>query len=91
MDFASDAIATGRKIRVLRVIDRYTRERLSLEIDTSLASPRVTVWSLFPRCGDLFEAGDSLRLAGDPKRTCFARDQNDVQRIHDLGFETVCM
>jgi len=35
LDFASDAIATGRKIRVLSVIDRYTRECLSLEIDTS--------------------------------------------------------
>lgn len=42
LDFASDAIATGRKIRVLSVIDKFTRECLSLEVDTSFASPRVT-------------------------------------------------
>lgn len=42
LDFASDAIATGRKIRVLSVIDKFTRECLLLEVDTSFASPRVT-------------------------------------------------
>jgi putative transposase len=38
LDFASDAIATGRKIRVLSVIDTFTRECLALEVDTSFAS-----------------------------------------------------
>lgn len=42
LDFASDAIATGRKIRVLSVIDTFTRECLALEVDTSFASRRVT-------------------------------------------------
>jgi putative transposase len=42
LDFAHDAIATGRSIRVLSVIDTYTRECLALEVDTSFASRRVT-------------------------------------------------
>ena len=42
LDFASDTLATGRGIRVLAVVDAFTRENLSLEVDTSLSSRRVT-------------------------------------------------
>lgn len=41
MDFVSDALANGRKIRTLTVVDDYTRECLALEIDTSLGGRRV--------------------------------------------------
>jgi len=41
-DFAHDAVACGRAIRVLSVVDAYTRECLALEVDTSFASRRVT-------------------------------------------------
>ena len=42
VDFAHDAIAGGRAIRVLSVVDECTRECLALEVDTSFASRRVT-------------------------------------------------
>lgn len=42
IDFASDALATGRAIRVLSVVDAYTRQCLALEADTSFQSRRVT-------------------------------------------------
>ena len=42
LDFVSDALATGRGIRVLTVVDAFTRENLSLEVDTRLSSRRVT-------------------------------------------------
>lgn len=42
LDFVHDAIAAGRAIRVLSVVDVYTRECLALEVDTSFASRRVT-------------------------------------------------
>jgi putative transposase len=42
LDFAHDAVACGRAIRVLSVVDAYTRECLALEVDTSFASRRVT-------------------------------------------------
>ena len=42
LDFASDVTEGGRKLRVLSVIDAYTRECLALETDTSFPSRRVT-------------------------------------------------
>jgi len=42
LDFAHDVIAAGRTIRVLSVVDAYTRECLALEVDSSFASQRVT-------------------------------------------------
>jgi putative transposase len=41
MDFVNDAMASGRHIRVLTVIDVFTRECLALETDTSIGSLRV--------------------------------------------------
>ena len=35
-------MASGRSIRVLSIVDAYTRACLALEVDTSFASPRVT-------------------------------------------------
>ena len=42
MDFVSDTISTGRAIRILTIVDAFTRECLELEVDTSLSSHRVT-------------------------------------------------
>ncbi len=42
LDFVHDVMACGRAIRVLTVMDAYTRECLALEVDTSFASRRVT-------------------------------------------------
>src|ERR1700686_2243191 len=42
LDFVHDAMACGRAIRVLSVVDAYTRECLALVVDTSFASRRVT-------------------------------------------------
>ena len=38
LDFVHDAVACGRTIRILSVVDAYTRECLALEVDTSFAS-----------------------------------------------------
>ena len=42
MDFMSDALFNGRKIRLLTLIDEYTRECLAIEVDTSINGVRVT-------------------------------------------------
>ncbi len=42
LDFVADTLGTGRGIRVLAVVDAFTRECLGLEVDTSLSSRRVT-------------------------------------------------
>lgn len=42
LDFVHDRLANGRAIRVLVIVDTFTRECLALEVDTSFASRRVT-------------------------------------------------
>lgn len=41
MDFVSDQLADGRKIRTLNIVDDHTRECLAIEVDTSLSGFRV--------------------------------------------------
>jgi putative transposase len=42
MDFIVDGLANGRTVRILSVVDAFTRECLALEPDVSLGSGRVT-------------------------------------------------
>jgi transposase InsO family protein len=42
IDFVHDRLASGRTIRMLTVVDAFTRECLALEVDSSLPSRRVT-------------------------------------------------
>lgn len=42
MDFMSDALFNGRKIRLLTLIDEFSRECLAVEVDTSINGVRVT-------------------------------------------------
>ena len=41
MDFVQDSLADGRRIRVLTLVDNYSRECLALEVGTSLPGARV--------------------------------------------------
>lgn len=41
LDFMSDRLADGRKIRLLNIVDEFTRESLSIVVDTSLSGLRV--------------------------------------------------
>jgi putative transposase len=41
LDFMSDALAGGRRLRLLCVLDLFTREALAIEVDVSLPGPRV--------------------------------------------------
>ena len=41
MDFLSDALADGRRFRVLPIIDTFSRECLWMEVDTSIGGKRV--------------------------------------------------
>ena len=41
LDFVSDAVADGRRFRILAIVDDFTRECLALVADTSLSGARV--------------------------------------------------
>ena len=42
IDFVADGLATGRGLRMLTVVDSFTRECPAIEVDTGLPSRRVT-------------------------------------------------
>ena len=84
LDFVSDSLGTGRGIRVLAVVDTFTRENLSLEVDTSLSSHRVTraLEAVIERRG----TPESIRCDNGPELTsrhflswC---DERKIQLIH---------
>jgi putative transposase len=41
LDFVSDCTATSRRLKLLTVVDTYTRESLAIEVDTSISGERV--------------------------------------------------
>lgn len=42
MDFVMDSLCNGRRIRVLPIIDTYSRECLKIVVDTSIGGQRIT-------------------------------------------------
>lgn len=41
MDFVSDDLVDGRRLRCLNIVDDFTKECLAIEVDTSLPGRRV--------------------------------------------------
>jgi putative transposase len=41
MDFVHDQLADGRRMRMLNIVDDFTRECVAIEVDTSLSGARV--------------------------------------------------
>ena len=41
LDFVSDALSWGRRLRILCIVDDYTREALALVVDTSIGGKRL--------------------------------------------------
>jgi putative transposase len=41
LDFVMDTLVSGRRLRILTVVDDFTRECLGLVVDTSLSARRV--------------------------------------------------
>jgi putative transposase len=85
LDFVSDALTWGRKIRLLPVIDVFTREALAIEVDTSLPGTRV-VQVLERLVGEQGEAPSEILLDNGPELTSRALDQWAYQRGVRLRF-----
>jgi putative transposase len=73
LDFVSDALAWGRRIRLLTVLDTFTREALAIEVDTSLPGERVVqvLARVVSECG----APQELVLDNGPELTSRVLDQ----------------
>ena len=67
LDFAHDPLATGQRVRVLSVLDAYTRQCLALKVDASFASQRVT--RVLERTAKERGRPESLRCDNGPELT----------------------
>lgn len=85
LDFVSDALAWGRKLRLLPVVDVFTREALAIEVDTSLPGMRV-VEVLERLVQERGEAPLEILLDNGPELTSRALDQWAYQRGVRLRF-----
>jgi putative transposase len=85
LDFVSDALASGRKLRLLTVVDAFTRESLAIEVDTSLSGARVArvLDQMIDRRG---AAPEEITLDNGPELTSKALDQWAYERGVRLRF-----
>jgi putative transposase len=65
MDYVADGLIDGRKLRVLAIVDDYTRECLALEVDTSLPGSRVV--AVLERLRDLRGLPASITVDHGPE------------------------
>jgi len=74
LDFVSDAIWSGRKLRMLTIVDLYTREALAIEVDTSLSGVRVAR-VLEQVIAERDQAPQAIVMDNGPELTSRALDQ----------------
>jgi putative transposase len=84
LDFLSDALAWGRRIRLLAVIDTCTREALAIEVDTSIPGQRVA--RVLERIVAERGAPDEIVLDNGPELTSRVLDQWAYGRGVQLRF-----
>ncbi len=84
VDFISDALAWGRRIRLFTVVDVFTREALAIEVDTSLPGGRVV--RVLERLGVERGVPDEIVLDNGPELAGKALDQWAYERGVGLRF-----
>jgi putative transposase len=84
MDFMSDALFNGRRIRLLTLIDEYSRECLAIEVDTSINGVRVT--NVLNRVAVMRGLPDIIKVDNGPEFIGKALDAWAYQREVQLQF-----
>lgn len=84
LDFMHDTLASGRRLRVLMVIDDYTRECLATEIERGFSSRRVI--SVLERIAYLRGLPQTLRFDNGAELTSHAMLRWGAERGVDLHF-----
>lgn len=85
LDFVSDATAPGRRLKLLTVVDTYTRESLVVEVDTSISGERMA--RVLDRV--IAERGaqpEEIVMDNGPEMTSRALDQWAYERSIRLRF-----
>jgi putative transposase len=85
LDFVSDCTATSRRLKLLTIVDTFTREALAIEVDTSISGERVA--RVLDRV--IAERGaqpDEIVIDNGPEMTSRALDQWAYERGIKLRF-----
>lgn len=65
MDYMSDSLYNGRKVRILNIIDDYNRQALKMEVDYSIPAKRVT--QLLEQLIEVYGKPISIRTDNGPE------------------------
>jgi putative transposase len=84
LDFVSDTLAWGRRIRCLTVLDCFTREAPAIEVDTSLPGARVV--RVLDELSEQRGLPKTLLMDNGPELTGRALDQWAYERGVELRF-----
>jgi putative transposase len=86
MDFTHDTLASGRTFRTLNLIDRFTRECLAIEVDTSLPAARVC--RVLDRVVAVAGKPDSIRVDDGPEFVSVVLKGWSAEQQVELDFTT---
>ena len=86
MDFTHDTLSNGRNFRTLNLIDRFTRECLAIEVDTSLPAARVV--RVLDRVIGIAGRPESIRIDNGPEFAGQLLDAWAAQQQVILDFTT---
>jgi putative transposase len=84
MDFATDSVVTGRRFRALAIIDDYSRECPTIEVDTSLGGARVV--DVLERLADTRGLPKVITMDNGPEFAGRALDEWAYRRGVKLNF-----
>jgi putative transposase len=84
MDFVSDGLADGRRLRCLNIVDDCTRECVAIEVDTSLTGTRVR--AVLERLGDTRGLPRSITVDHGPEFEGQVLDAWAYERNVQLSF-----
>jgi len=84
MDFVSDALFNGRRIRLLTILDEFTRVSLEIEVDTSITGVRVV--NVLNRLAMTNGLPDVIKVDNGPEFISKALDAWAYQRGVQLQF-----
>lgn len=84
MDYVADGLIDGRRLRVLAIVDDYSRECLALEVDTSLPGARVV--AVLERLAELRGLPHSITVDHGPEFEGQALDAWAYKRAVRLAF-----
>jgi putative transposase len=85
LDFVSDTLAYGRRLKLLTVVDTFTRESPAIEVDTSISGERVA--RVLDRiCAERGAVPEEIVMDNGPEMTSRALDQWAYERGVRLRF-----